>query len=139
MDPVLATMIKMGEQFTAKDIKVAEIQMGMLIENVAEHFKQYDILITPTMTTPAVGIEKTLFDKFEVDGRKVGTNDLVPYTYPFNLSTHPAASVPCGFHSDGLPIGMQIVGKRFDEVSVLQVSKAFEEVAPWQDKKPNFN
>jgi len=60
------------------------------------------------------------------------------FTFPFNMTGHPAASIPCGWTSDGLPIGMQIVGKRFDELTVLQVSKAFEELAPWQDKRPNF-
>ncbi len=45
---------------------------------------------------------------------------------------------PCGWSSEGLPIGMQIVGKRFDDMTVLQISRAFEEIAPWQDKKPAF-
>ena len=62
----------------------------------------------------------------------------IPFTYPFNLTGHPAASIPCGWSKEGLPIGMQIVGKRFDEATVLQVSKAFEEIAPWQERKPNF-
>jgi aspartyl-tRNA(Asn)/glutamyl-tRNA(Gln) amidotransferase subunit A len=60
------------------------------------------------------------------------------YTYPFNMSGHPAASIPCGWTSDGLPIGMQIIGKRLDDLTVLQASRAFEEMAPWQDKKPKF-
>ncbi len=139
LDPTLVQMCKMGEAFSAKDIKVAELQLEMISENIAEHFKKYDLLITPTTTTPAIGIEKTLLDLVEVDGKKVSTNDWVTFTFPFNISGHPAASIPCGWHSNGLPIGMQIVGKRFDEVSVLQVSKVFEEIAPWQDKKPNFN
>lgn len=139
LDPTLVTMVKMADQFSAKDIKVAELQMEMVNENIAEHFKEYDILITPTTTTPAIGIEKTLLDLVEVDGKKVSTNDWVSFTYPFNMSGHPAASIPCGWHSNGLPLGMQIVGKRFDEVNVLQVSKAFEELAPWQHKKPKFD
>ncbi|MHA1468098.1 MAG: amidase family protein, partial [Promethearchaeota archaeon] len=61
------------------------------------------------------------------------------FTYAFNLTTNPAASIPCGWSKEGLPIGMQIVGKRFDEATVLQVSKAFEEIAPWQDKRPKIN
>ena len=60
----------------------------------------------------------------------------MPFTYPFNISGHPAASIPCGWSSEGLPIGMQIVGKRFDELTVLQVCKAFEDIAPWQEKRP---
>ena len=139
IDPTLRTMIEMGSKFTAKDIKVAELQLEMVNENIAEHFKEFDILITPTLITPAIGINNTLLDLVEVDGKKTNATDWTCYTYPFNFSGHPAASIPCGWSKDGLPIGMQIVGKRFDEVSVFQVSKAFEEVAPWQDKKPNFN
>ena len=61
-----------------------------------------------------------------------------PLVSVFNMTGHPAASIPCGWSREGLPIGLQIVGKRFDDLTVLQVSKAFEELAPWQDKKPNF-
>jgi len=139
IDPVLAQMVKLGFNFSAKDIKMAEIQLEMMNENIARHFKQYDILITPTLVCTAFELGKSLFDTIEVDGRMVGTSEWMSYTYPFNVSGHPAASIPCGWSSEGLPIGMQIVGKRFDEVSVLQVSKAFEDVAPWQDKKPKFN
>jgi len=60
------------------------------------------------------------------------------FTYPFNMSGLPAATIPSGWSNTGLPIGMQIVGKRFDEKTVLQVSKAFEEIAPWQEKIPSF-
>jgi len=139
IDPTLVTMCKMGEAFSAQDIKVAELQMEMVNENIAEHFKEYDILITPTTTIPAVDINMTLLDLIEVEGRKVNTTDWTAFTYPFNMSGHPAASIPCGWHSSGLPMGMQIVGKRWDEVSVLQVAKAFEEIAPWQDKKPKLD
>ncbi|MFW9877034.1 MAG: amidase family protein [Candidatus Thorarchaeota archaeon] len=73
-----------------------------------------------------------------INGKSMTLVGWLPFTYPFNLSGHPAASIPCGWSSDGLPIGMQIVGKRFDELTVLQVSKTFEELASWQDKKPKF-
>ena len=139
IDPVLAQMIKLGFNFSAKDIKVAEIQIEMINENIARHFKEYDILITPTVACTAIELGKSLFDRVEIDGKLVGTSEWLSYTYPFNMSGHPAASIPCGWSKDGLPIGMQIVGNRFDEVKVLQVSKAFEEITPWQGKKPVFN
>jgi len=138
MDPTLIEMCKMGEAFSAKDIKVSELQIEMMNENIAEHFKEYDILITPSTPITAVGAEGTLLDLVEVEGKKVSTNAWAAYTYPFNLSGHPAASIPCGWHSNGMPIGMHIVGKRWDEVSILQVAKAYEKLAPWQDKKPIF-
>ena len=54
-----------------------------------------------------------------------------PYTYPFNLSYHPAASVPCGFTRDGRPIGLQIVGPYLREDTVLRAARAFEQAHPW--------
>jgi aspartyl-tRNA(Asn)/glutamyl-tRNA(Gln) amidotransferase subunit A len=57
-------------------------------------------------------------------------------TIPFNLTQQPAASVPCGFNKVGLPVGLQIVGKRYDELGVLRVSRAFEKILPWRHKRP---
>jgi aspartyl-tRNA(Asn)/glutamyl-tRNA(Gln) amidotransferase subunit A len=62
----------------------------------------------------------------------------IPYTYPFNLTGQPAASVPCGFTRDGLPIGLQIVGRRFDDVSVLRAAAAFERERPWSNARPGL-
>jgi len=54
----------------------------------------------------------------------------------FNLTGQPAATVPCGLTSDGLPIGLQIVGRRFDEATVLRASAAFEAIRPWAQTRP---
>ena len=58
------------------------------------------------------------------------------FSYPFNFSSNPAASIPCGFTQERLPVGLQIVGRRFDDLGVLQASAAFERVRPWQAKRP---
>ena len=58
------------------------------------------------------------------------------FSYPFNMSWNPAASVPCGFTADGLPVGLQIVGKRFDDLGVLQASAAFEAIAAMGGQTP---
>ena len=109
----------------------------IIFDNVCKHFKKFDILITPTMACPA--FELGVSSPTKIEGKNVTAGAWSPYTHPFNMTSHPAASIPCGWSSDGLPIGMQIVGKRFDELTVLQVSQAFEEIAPWQDKKPVFD
>ena len=104
-------------------------------------FREHNILITPTVACFAIKLGKLFPDEIirqTIENEKTNMVLWVPYTYPFNLSGHPAASTPCGWSKDGLPIGMQIVGKRFDELTVLQVSKAFEEISPWQDKKPKL-
>ena len=62
--------------------------------------------------------------------------EFCPFTAIFNLSGNPAASIPCGFTAEGLPIGLQIAGRQEDEVTVLRVSAAFEENHPWLTKRP---
>jgi Asp-tRNA(Asn)/Glu-tRNA(Gln) amidotransferase A subunit family amidase len=136
LDQELVQLAQYGFQLTPEDIYTAEIQREIIYDNICRHFKEFDILITPTMACPA--FEIGLSSPSNIEGKEVSTGAWSPYTHPFNMSGHPAASIPCGWSSDGLPIGMQIVGKRFDELTVLQVSKAFEDIAPWQNKRPKL-
>src|SRR2546428_2581240 len=69
-------------------------------------------------------------------GKPVEPCAWIPFTYPFNLTGQPAASVPCGFTNEGLPIGLQIVGRRFDDAGVLGAAAAFERARPWADRRP---
>jgi Asp-tRNA(Asn)/Glu-tRNA(Gln) amidotransferase A subunit family amidase len=137
LDPELVQSIKIGFNYSTENIKSAEFHRELIYNNICKHFKEYDILITPTLACPAFRLG--ISDAEEINGKKVGPGAWMLYTFPFNMSGHPVASIPCGWSSDGLPIGMQIIGNRFDELTVLQVSKAFEELQPWQDKKPQFN
>jgi aspartyl-tRNA(Asn)/glutamyl-tRNA(Gln) amidotransferase subunit A len=97
-------------------------------------FEQYDLLLTPTIACPpfAVGLDNPT----EIAGKPVEPYAWIPFTYPFNMTGQPASSVPCGFTKDGLPIGLQIVGRRFDDVTVLRASAAFERVRPWAQHRP---
>ena len=75
----------------------------------------------------------------EIDGRSTPTMiDRMPFTYPFNLTGQPAASVPCGFTSDGLPVGLQIVGRWRDEATVLRAAACFEAAQPWTGIRPSI-
>jgi Asp-tRNA(Asn)/Glu-tRNA(Gln) amidotransferase A subunit family amidase len=97
-------------------------------------FEKYDLLLTPTIACPPfkVGLDNPT----EIAGRSVTPYAWLPFTYPFNLTGQPAASVPCGFTSDGLPVGLQIVGRRFADRAVLQAAAAFERLRPWADRRP---
>lgn len=132
----LKKMIQAGVTYTANDLKNAQMQRKTLFENIYKFFKVYDILITPTTAVSAFELGKMYPEK--IAGKRASPTAWMPFTYPFNMSGHPAASIPSGWTSDGLPIGMQIIGQRFDEATVLQASKAFEEIAPWQDKRPKL-
>ena len=59
-----------------------------------------------------------------------------PFTYPFNMTGQPGLSVPCGFHSQGLPIGLQLVGARFNDALVLRAGHAYQQAAPLTDRRP---
>jgi len=61
---------------------------------------------------------------------------LIRFTRPFNLTGHPAASVPCGFTAEGLPMGLQIVGRPFDEATVLRVADAYQRLTDWHTRRP---
>jgi aspartyl-tRNA(Asn)/glutamyl-tRNA(Gln) amidotransferase subunit A len=74
----------------------------------------------------------------EIAGTAVEPYAWIPFTPPFNLTGYPACSVPCGFTSDRLPIGLQIVGRRFDDVTVLRAARAFEQAQPWAQHRPSL-
>ncbi len=144
MEPDFVNIINRGLSYSAKELKIAELQREGVYSDICRVFNKFDILITPTLPCPAFEFDKsTIIDEATleigliINGKKM-TYCWSPFTIPFNMSGHPAASIPCGWTRDGLPIGMQIVGKRFDELTVLQVSKAFEDISPWQDKRPIF-
>ncbi|MHA1730155.1 MAG: amidase [Promethearchaeota archaeon] len=139
MDRGLVQIVEYGKNtISADDIKWAEVQRENIHEEISKQFteEKYDVLITPTLACTAFGL--TAGVPSNIDGKEVTPIDWLPYTYPFNLTGHPAASIPCGWSKEGLPIGMQIIGKRFDDKTVLQVSQAFEDIAPWQNKTPSF-
>src|SRR5438105_1791456 len=97
-------------------------------------FESYDLLLTPTLAPPAFAVG--LDNATEIAGRPVPEWAWSPFTYPFNLTGQPAASVPCGFTKGGLPIGLQVVGRRFDDATVLRASAAFEAARPWAQNRP---
>src|SRR5262245_1993133 len=97
-------------------------------------FEKYDLLLTPTIACPpfAVGLDNPT----EIGGKAVSAYAWIPFTYPFNLTGQPASSVPCGFTRAGFPVGLQIVGRRFDDTGVLRASAAFERAHPWRHHRP---
>jgi aspartyl-tRNA(Asn)/glutamyl-tRNA(Gln) amidotransferase subunit A len=137
MTPGFVKQIEVALPMTAMNLQRALSQRLDCDEEMYKFFQNYDLLITPTTAIPA--FELGSVGPSKIGDKAISHSGWYPFTYPFNLTQLPAASIPCGWSSENLPIGMQIIGKRFDESTVLQVSKAFEEIAPWQDKRPKFN
>jgi aspartyl-tRNA(Asn)/glutamyl-tRNA(Gln) amidotransferase subunit A len=97
---------------------------------------RYDLLLTPTLAVPPFPVDCQGPEK--IDGRIVASTQWLAFTYPINLTGQPAASVPAGFTDDGLPIGLQIVGRHLDDPLVLKASAAFEKARPWRDRWPSL-
>jgi aspartyl-tRNA(Asn)/glutamyl-tRNA(Gln) amidotransferase subunit A len=96
-----------------------------------EAFKRCDVIVTPTAPTTAFKLGEKIQDPLQMY-----LSDI--YTISINLAGLPALSLPCGFDGDGLPIGMQIIGKPFDEATILRVAHAYEQATEWHMKKPRI-
>lgn len=96
---------------------------------LAEVFSDVDVVITPTTATTAFRAEGPI--PTTIDGREIPQMHAITFTFPFNISTHPAVSIPCGFDSEGLPVGLQIVTRRHDDHVLFQLAAAFEKARPW--------
>ena len=134
LDPGLASVVTEGAKLTLRDFMNANQARGALGSHMRCFMEQYDLLLTPTLPIPA-------FDA----GVLSPTNDehgkwtnWTPFSFPFNLTQQPAASCPCGFTSSGLPAGLQIVGRMFDDATVLRASYAYEQTQDWFAEKPKF-
>ncbi|GAB6146575.1 hypothetical protein JCM12294_40160 [Desulfocicer niacini] len=98
-------------------------------------FEKFDLLLTPTMPSEAFAAGGPPPDS--IDSHPIPLLGAVAFTYPFNLSGHPAASVPaCRLSENGLPVGLQIVGPRHADALVLQAARAYEKIRPWKDHWP---
>jgi aspartyl-tRNA(Asn)/glutamyl-tRNA(Gln) amidotransferase subunit A len=97
-------------------------------------FETYDLLLTPTTPCPAFPVGQD--HPSEIAGKPVERYSWVPYTFPFNMTGQPACSVPAGFTGDSLPVGLQIVGRRFADATVLRAAAGFERLRPWAPARP---
>jgi aspartyl-tRNA(Asn)/glutamyl-tRNA(Gln) amidotransferase subunit A len=106
-----------------------------LVNDLWHFFDRYDVLLTPTLPTEAFDARGKWPE--EIDGKRIENPlQVVAYTYPFNLSGHPAASMRAGLTDSGLPCGIQIVAPRHREDLILQLSYAYERERPWNDAWP---
>lgn len=127
LSPQLRGMVTMGSMFTAVQYLQAQRTRTAITKSFIETMKQFDALVMPTTPLPAC---KAGDDKVHLTGPRQRN------TMPFNLSGLPAISVPCGFTGNGMPIGMQIVGRPFDEATVLKVADAYERATEWHKQHP---
>ncbi|MFO1090983.1 MAG: amidase [Hyphomicrobiales bacterium] len=132
VDPDLQDVYRQAQAFTIDDLQAALIRRAEYGSKIRQFMAGFDLLVTPTLPIPAFEVGMVA-PKVDGTGKWV---DWTPFTYPFNLTLQPACSVPCGFTKAGLPAGLQIVGRMYDDVSVLRAAYAYEQAQPWRKMHP---
>jgi aspartyl-tRNA(Asn)/glutamyl-tRNA(Gln) amidotransferase subunit A len=132
LDPGLRAVAERGAEYSALDFVAATATRAALGIAMGEFHEHYDLLVTPTMPIPAfeAGVEAP------AGSAAARWTGWTPFTYPFNMTQQPAATLPCGFTSAGLPVGLQVVGPRHADARVLAACAAFEQARPWQATRP---
>lgn len=134
LDPGLERLVERGRPLTAFDIARATKRRIEMQVTMARFFERFDLLLTPTMTLPPFPVGIDFPDR--VGGEPVTGMQWTAFTFPFNLTGNPAASIPAGWTAEGLPIGLQVVGRRWEDGLVLRACAAFEAIAPWAHRRP---
>ena len=130
VDPGLVATAAEGERISAVDYLRADLVRTALGQQMAAFHQKYDLLLTPMMPVPALPVGQDLNDP----ATERHWIDWSPFSYPFNMTRQPAASIPCGLTRAGLPIGLQIVGPLYADDRVLRAARAFEGTQP--DRHP---
>jgi len=137
MDPGLVACIKSGQGTTVEQYVQMRKEKYDYVGQIHQFMEEYDLLITQSVSVAAFPADQLQPDHWEQHAWD--WISWAEFSYPFNFSGSPAASVPCGFTDDGLPVGLQLVGKRFDDLGVLQAAAAFEVAQPWEAIRPEFS
>lgn len=134
IDQGLLATVKRTGHLTAAELANAQQRRNTYYTGIREFMRDYDLLVTPSMPSTAftAGLD-------EPDGwqrKTIAPLDWTPFTFPFNITGQPAATLPVGFDRQGLPIGLQLVGRWRDDPTVLRASRAFERAQPWAGLRP---
>jgi aspartyl-tRNA(Asn)/glutamyl-tRNA(Gln) amidotransferase subunit A len=141
MDPTLLAFVERGGKFSMADFRNAQYARTTLFRSIQALLGKYDVLVTPTLTRTALAADfDAANDEVVVNGVKCGITRLgwTAYVYPFNLTGHPALTVPSGFAADGLPTSLQIVGRWGADMDVLRLGALIEQARPWSGKRPKL-
>jgi aspartyl-tRNA(Asn)/glutamyl-tRNA(Gln) amidotransferase subunit A len=139
MDPVTLAFMQRGAGFSLTEFRNAQFARTRLWRAVQALLERYDALVMPTLTRTAlpVGFDAAN-DEVEIDGQRCGITrqGWTSYLYPFNLTGHPALTVPSGFGADGLPTAVQVVGRWGADTDVFRLGAVLEQARPWARHRP---
>jgi len=136
LDPAVLAMLKGSLNMNIEDYIANVFRRYEYRETTRLFFEDYDLLLTPALPVPALDAGTDIPAGMPDDRNAVSW---AYYTYPFNLSGQPAASIPAGFTDDGLPVGLQMVSKINREVDIFRAAAALELARPWADARPDLS
>lgn len=138
MTKSLRRWIAEGRDTTALEVQAALEVRTTAFRQVQSWFDTADLVVMPTLSRPAIDVTHDVADPIEIEGKPAGNTRAAwyPYTHPFNLTGHPAITVPCGWTADGLPVGLQILGPWLGDARVLRAAALFEAARPWASRRP---
>ena len=136
LDPTFVKFIRRGGAVSAREYVLAMDRVRAYWHEAQTFLARFDLLLTPTVAVAPFGATER--PPREIAGREVSVLGWMPFTFPFNLTGQPAASVPAGVTDDGLPVGLQIVGRRNADRTVLAASAAYETACPWSERRPTM-
>lgn len=138
LDPSFVDGIRAGMTYTGQDLLQATYKRTQHFRAVQGWFARYDLVLTPTASRPPLALTHGALEPITVNGEDAGDmrQSWAPYLNLFDLTGHPAISVPAGFTKDGLPIGLQLIGRWYEDAALLQAAAGFEAAAPWADRRP---
>jgi aspartyl-tRNA(Asn)/glutamyl-tRNA(Gln) amidotransferase subunit A len=129
--PSMQACVRQGGTYTAADLVRAGDRRTTLFRRVQCLFDRYDAIVTPTLNAPPKALDA---------GGAINSamySEWAVYLYPFNLTGHPALSVPCGFTADGMPVGLQLVAPWYAEQDLIEIAAWIETARPWADRRPH--
>ncbi|WP_423458529.1 amidase [Ottowia sp. VDI28] len=140
MDPSLVDALEEGASQTLEEVQRAPADRTALYRSVETFFSDHDLLLTPTVSSAAPRVDHQQHELLAIDGETVGPlrEQWYCYTGLFNLTGHPALSVPAGFDAQGLPLGVQLVAPWDAEPRLLGTAAALEEMMPWASHWPSL-
>jgi aspartyl-tRNA(Asn)/glutamyl-tRNA(Gln) amidotransferase subunit A len=125
-DPDFRAEAEQGGRLSMLDVQRLHLRRGALGSHMRQFMQRFDLLITPAVAIPAFDARAAGSVRYD-DEAMLGWT---PFSYPFNLTQQPACTIPCGLTSDGLPIGLQMVGPMFGDAPVLRAARAYESTRP---------
>jgi aspartyl-tRNA(Asn)/glutamyl-tRNA(Gln) amidotransferase subunit A len=137
-DPTFVTTVEAGMRRSGVEVQQANAARSDLYRLIERHFGQIDYLVTPTLAAASVPADIDPHADIEIAGQNCGRirAGWYPYTFPFNLTGHPALSMPIGWDGRGLPIGLQIVGRWHDEAGLLDLADGLSATLPVEERLP---